>query len=85
MKGWLNSGHVYYQLSTKIYDKRDDLNFKIINFPNMSSNIPASPAYGVYYPYSINIDPPENTEVVGSINIDHPEGTCRSLGWLNKH
>ena len=33
---------------TKIYDKRDDFNFKIINFPNMCSNIPASPAYGVY-------------------------------------
>ena len=40
----VNSG----QLSTKIYDKRDDFNFKIINFPNMCSNIPASPAYGVY-------------------------------------
>jgi hypothetical protein len=36
------------QLSTKIYDKRDDFNFKIINFPNMCSNIPVSPAYGVY-------------------------------------
>ena len=36
------------QLSTKSYDKRDDFNFKIINFPNMCSNIPASPAYGVY-------------------------------------
>jgi hypothetical protein len=36
------------QLSTKISAKRDDLNFKIINFPNMCSNIPASPAYGVY-------------------------------------
>jgi hypothetical protein len=36
------------QLSTKIYDKRDDFNFKIINFPNMCSNIPASPAYGIY-------------------------------------
>ena len=36
------------QLSTKIYNKRDDFNFKIINFPNMCSNIPASPAYGVY-------------------------------------
>jgi hypothetical protein len=36
------------QLSTKIYDKRDDFNFKIINFPNICSNIPASPAYGVY-------------------------------------
>jgi hypothetical protein len=29
-------------------DKRDDFNFKIINFPNMCSNILASPAYGVY-------------------------------------
>jgi hypothetical protein len=29
-------------------DKRDDFNSKIINFPNMCSNIPASPAYGVY-------------------------------------
>ena len=36
------------QISTKIYDKRNDFNFKIINFPNMCSNIPASPAYGVY-------------------------------------
>jgi hypothetical protein len=36
------------RLSTKIYDKWDDFNFKIIDFPNMCSNIPASPAYGVY-------------------------------------
>ena len=36
------------QLSRKSYDKRDDFNFKIINFPNMCSNIPVSPAYGVY-------------------------------------
>ena len=36
------------QRSTKIYDKREDFNFKIINFPNMCSNIPASPAYDVY-------------------------------------
>jgi hypothetical protein len=36
------------QLSTKICDKRDDFNFKIINFPNMCSNISASPEYGVY-------------------------------------
>ena len=36
------------QLSTKSYDKRDDFNFKIINFTNMCSNIPVSPAYGVY-------------------------------------
>jgi hypothetical protein len=38
----------FCQLSTKIYDKWDDFNFKIINFPNMCSNIPASPVYGAY-------------------------------------
>jgi hypothetical protein len=36
------------QLSTKMYDKRDDFNFKIINLPNMCSILPASPAYGAY-------------------------------------
>ena len=35
-------------LTTRIYDKRDDFNFDIINFPHLSSNIPISPAYGVY-------------------------------------
>ena len=35
-------------LSTRIYDKRDDFNFDIINFPHLDSNIPSSPAYGVY-------------------------------------
>jgi hypothetical protein len=41
------------QLSTKICDKRDDFYFKIINFPNMCSNIPTSPAYGVYISHLI--------------------------------
>ena len=36
------------QLHTSIYDKRDDLNFRITNFPFLSSNIPSSPAYGVF-------------------------------------
>ena len=35
------------KLSTKIYDKRDDFDFKIINFPYLCSNIPTPPAYGV--------------------------------------
>ena len=39
-----NSGH----LSTNIYVKRDDCNYNIINFPYLCSNIPSSPAYGVY-------------------------------------
>ena len=36
------------QLSTNFFVKWDNFNFKNINFPNMCSNIPASPAYSVY-------------------------------------
>jgi len=35
-------------LTTKRYDKRDDFNFPIVNYPFLDSNIPSSPAYGVY-------------------------------------
>ena len=36
------------ELNTSLYDKRDDFNFSIVNFPYLSSNIPSSPAYGVF-------------------------------------
>ena len=36
------------QLHTSIYDKRDDFNFHITNFPFLSSNFPFSQAYGVF-------------------------------------
>ena len=36
------------RLRVKLYDKRDDFNFNIVNFPYLCSNIPKSPAYGVY-------------------------------------
>jgi hypothetical protein len=35
-------------LRTKLYHKRDDFNFPIVNFPFICRNIPAAPAYGVY-------------------------------------
>ena len=36
------------RLTTPLYDKRDDFNFAIVNFPFLCSNILLSPAYGVY-------------------------------------
>jgi hypothetical protein len=36
------------KITTQLYDKRDDFNFSIVNFPYRCSNILASPAYGVY-------------------------------------
>ena len=36
------------RLRVKIYDKRDDFNFEIVNFPFLCGNIPQSPSYRVY-------------------------------------
>ena len=36
------------KLSTRLYDKRDDFDFHIVNFPFLSSNIPSGPLYGAY-------------------------------------
>ena len=36
------------RLTTTLYDKRDDSDFAIVNFPFLCSNVPLSPAYGVY-------------------------------------
>ena len=33
-------------VSSKIYDKRDDFNFEIVNFPFLDGDVPRSPSYG---------------------------------------
>jgi hypothetical protein len=35
-------------LTTSLYDKRDNIDLAIVTFPFLLSNIPLSPAYGVY-------------------------------------
>ena len=35
-------------VSAKIYDKRDDFNFEIVNFPFLDGVVPRSISYGVY-------------------------------------
>ena len=34
--------------SSKIYDKRDDFDFDIVNFPFLDDYVPRRPSYGVY-------------------------------------
>ena len=34
--------------NTKIYDKRDDFDFEIVNFPFLDGDVPHSTSYGVY-------------------------------------
>jgi hypothetical protein len=61
------------QISTKIYDKRDDFNFKIINFPNMCGNIPVSPASTSQY-----MSKNDAVEAVSLISL-----TSSSGGYIN--
>ena len=35
-------------VSSKIYDKQDDFNFEIVNFPFLDGDVPRSPSYGEY-------------------------------------
>ena len=35
-------------VSTKIYDKRDDFDFEIVNLPFLDGDVPCSTSYGVY-------------------------------------
>ena len=44
----LNIGEGNGTVRISVYDKWEDFNFKIVNFPYLDSNIPRNPAYGVY-------------------------------------
>ena len=35
-------------VSSRIYDKRDDFNFAVVNFPFLDGDVPHSTSYGVY-------------------------------------
>ena len=35
-------------VSSTYYDKRDDFNFEMVNFPFLDGEVPCSPSYGVY-------------------------------------
>ena len=52
MSGFLCGG----KLSTRLYDKHDDFDFHIVNFPFLSSNIPYGPSYGVYSIFHSSLD-----------------------------
>ena len=36
------------EIVTSLYDKRDDFPFKIVNFPDLSGDIPQDGSYGVF-------------------------------------
>ena len=44
----LNLSNTNGIVSSKTYDKQDDFNFEIVNFPFLDEDVPRSPSYGVY-------------------------------------
>ena len=46
----------YDLVSTKIYDKRDDFDFEIVNFPFLDGDVSRSTSYGVYISKLIRFD-----------------------------
>ena len=51
-------------VSTKIYDKWDDFDFEIVNFPFLDGEVPRSTSYGVYISQLIRF--------IGIINFAKP-------------
>ena len=47
---------VLFFIITEVYDKRDNFNFNIVNYPFICSNIPARPTYVVYISQLIRIN-----------------------------
>ena len=60
-------------VSSKIYDKRDDFDFEIVNFPFLDGDVPRSPSYGVYISQLI---------CFARVNSNHEEFNIRNL-FLN--
>ena len=42
-------------VSSNIYDKRDDFDFDIVNFPFLNGDVPRRPPYGVYISQLIRV------------------------------
>jgi hypothetical protein len=63
--------HSEGRLRTKLYEKRDDFNIPIVNFPFICSNIPAGPAYGVFLSQMIRY-----SRVCGSYQDVLDRGCC---------
>ena len=38
----------FHKIISKIYDKREDFNFEMVNFPHLDGDIPRATYYGVY-------------------------------------
>ena len=55
-------------VSTKIYDKRDDFDFEIVNFPFLDGDVPRSTSYGVYISQLIRLARASDSSYITDFN-----------------
>ena len=60
-------------VKTKIYDKRDDFDFDIVNFPFLDGDVPRSESYGVYISQLIRF---------ARVSRHVDDFNTRNIGWL---
>ena len=58
-----------YIVSTKIYDKRDDFNFDIVNLPFLDGDVPQRLSYGVYIYFNLFALPEHLRMLLNSIIV----------------
>ena len=63
-------------VQTKIYDKRDDFDFDIVNFPFLDGDVPRSTSYGVY----ISRSPRETGDVYDGVFLCCP--FLHEMSWM---
>ena len=66
-------------VSSKIYDKRDDFDFDIVNFPFLDGDVPRRPSYGVYISQLIRF-----ARVCSHVDDFHTRNKCLTAKLLKQ-
>ena len=66
-------------VSSKIYDKREDFDFDIVNFPFLDGDVPRRPSYGVYISQLIRI-----ARVCSHVDFVNTRNKCVTLNFSNR-
>ena len=61
----------YGFISCKIYDKRDDFDFEIVDFPYLDRYVPCRPSYGVYISQLIRFVRPSVMLFTSTLEINY--------------
>ena len=69
----------YVFVSSKIYDKRDDFDFDIVNFPFLDGDVPRRPSYGVYISQLIRF-----ARVCSHVNDFNTRNKCLTANLLKQ-